>query len=304
MADVASLDFSGRLGEVLQRTLPKVQPSVREQLASIIEPASLAIVGAVLAAWIVGHAFGVGEIIDIVIAVVGVVSIGLVIFSGLDELYEFAKNTYFASNDDSLNAASDHLARAIGILGIEAVLAVLFKGRPKGGRFTQLGPEPPRTPGSRYKPSTDMNASLPPRVLGQTNAWGDIKISRTATALDRKVALAHEKVHSFLSAKFYPLRRFRLENRFGSYFNSSLYRYFEEALAQTIALVGKVGFEKVFEGIGFPVKNGYVYLMKGGGYSPRMKGRGLVPEFASLIGAGTVQGFAYELWFALGETPP
>jgi hypothetical protein len=44
--------------------------------------------------------------------------------------------------------------------------------------------------------------------------------------------------------------------------------------------------------------------MKGGGYNPLMKGRGLVPEFASRIGAGMVQGFAYELWFAPGETPP
>jgi hypothetical protein len=34
-----------------------------------------------------------------------------------------------------------------------------------------------------------------------------------------------------------------------------------------------------------------------------MKGRGRVPESASLIGAGAVQGFAYELWVALGETP-
>jgi hypothetical protein len=40
MADVASLDFSGRLGEVFQRTLPKLEPSARDQLAAIIEPTS------------------------------------------------------------------------------------------------------------------------------------------------------------------------------------------------------------------------------------------------------------------------
>jgi hypothetical protein len=302
MADVASLDFSGRLGEVFQRTLPKVKPAFREQLAAIVEPASLAIIGGVLTAWMVGHAFGVGEIVDIIIAVVGVLSIGLVIFSGLDELYEFAKETYSASNDDGLTAASDHLARAIGILGIEAVLAVLFKGRPKGGRF-DVGPEPPRTPGWRYKPSTTMNATLPRGINAETSFWGDIRISGRVRGLEREVALAHEKVHRFFIAKFYPLRRFRVENRAGSYFNSSLHRYFDEALAQTIALVGKVGFWKVFEGIGFPVKGGYVYLIKGGGYG-ELKGRGFLPEVASLIGAGMVQGFAYELWFARGETPP
>src|ERR1700680_2729660 len=31
MAYVASLDFSGRLGEVFQRTLPKLEPSARDQ---------------------------------------------------------------------------------------------------------------------------------------------------------------------------------------------------------------------------------------------------------------------------------
>jgi hypothetical protein len=304
MVDVASLDFSGRLGEVFQRTLPKLAPNVRDQLAVMIEPESLAIIGGVLTAWIVGHAFGVGEVIDIVIAVVGVASIGLVIFTGLDELYEFAKDTYSPKNDGSLTAAAEHLAKAIAILGVDTVLAVLFKGRPKGGRFKALGPEPPRTPGWHYRPSIDMDASLPNGVKGRTDPWGNIQITIWATDVERELALSHEKVHSFLAAKFYLLRRFRLENRFGSYFNSSFYRFFEEALAQSIALVGKYGFEKVFQGIGFPFKNRYVYLIKGGGYKPAMKGSGFVPELTSLIGTGMVQGFAYELWFASGETPP
>ena len=49
MAEVATLDFSQRLGEVFQRTLPKLGPSARDQLAAIIQPASLAIVAVVLA---------------------------------------------------------------------------------------------------------------------------------------------------------------------------------------------------------------------------------------------------------------
>ena len=303
MVDVTKLDFTQRLGEVLQRTLPKLGPDAREQLAAIINPESLAIIAGVLLAWLVSHAFGIGEAVDIILGAIGVFSIGMAVFSGLDEFYEFATGTYRARSEPELEAAAGHLARAIAILGIEAVLALLFKGRPKGGRMN-VGPEPPRTPGWRYRPSTDMNANLPRGVRGRTNPWGDIKISNSATAMNRDIALLHEKVHRFLTAKFYPLRRFRIENRFGSYFNTSLYRYFEEAMAQTIALVGRVSFTRVFEGIGFPVKNGYVYLMRGGGYGAAMKGRGLLPEIAGLIGAGAVQGVAYELWFAPGETPP
>ena len=300
--DATKLDFTQRLGEVLQRTQPKLGPGAREQLAAIINPQALAIVAAVLLGWLVSHAFGVGEAVDIILGVFGVFSIGMAVFSGLDEFYEFASGTYRARSEPDLEAAAGHLARAIAILGIETVLALLFKGRPKGGRVN-VGPEPPRTPGWRYKPATDMYANLPRGVRGRTNAWGDIKITNAATAMDRDVALLHEKVHRFLTAKFYPLRRFRIENRFGSYFNTSLYRYFEEALAQTIAMVGRAGFMRVFEGIGFPVKNGYVYLLRGGGYGAVMKGRGLLPEAAGLLAAGIVQGFAYELWFAPGETP-
>jgi hypothetical protein len=66
MAYVASLDFSGRLGEVFQRTLPKLEPSARDQLAAIIEPTSLKIIAGLLTAWFIGHAFGAGEAIDII----------------------------------------------------------------------------------------------------------------------------------------------------------------------------------------------------------------------------------------------
>lgn len=303
MADVAQMDFADRLGAVFEKTLPRLGPKAREQLAQLIEPESLAIIAGVLVAWIVGHAFGVGEVVDIILLVVGAFSIGFAIFTGIDELYDFAKRTYTARSDNDLDTASSHLAKAIAILGIEAVLAVLFRGRPRGRRMN-VGTPPPRGPGWRYRPKTDMHADLRPGNHGSTNAWGDIKISRHSTPQVRDIALLHEQVHRFLTAKFYPLRVYRVENRFGSYFNTSLYRYFEEALAQTIALVGRAGFARVFEGIGFPVRNGYVYLTRGGGYNPLMKGSGLLPEFASLIGAGTAHGYAYQLWFAPGERPP
>jgi hypothetical protein len=48
-----------------------------------------------------------------------------VIFTGLDELYEFAEDTYFAKDDAGLTAAAEHLAKAIAILGIKTGLAVL-----------------------------------------------------------------------------------------------------------------------------------------------------------------------------------
>jgi hypothetical protein len=294
MANVASMNFQQRLGEVFQRTLPKLAPEARTQLAALITPESLAIISGVLVAWVVGHAFGYGEAIDIVIGVVGFAAIGLSVFTGIDELYLFARETYSATGDSDLDQAAGHLARAIAILGIQAVLALLFKGRPKGGRVP-AGPEP-TGPGFRYKPTIIKTPALAAGE-GSTTFWGDVEISTAGSPTDQAIVLLHEKLHQSLSPKFYLLRRFRVENRIGSYFRSSLYRYVEEALAETIGQVGVNGLSKTFVGLRFPVTNGYVYLTRAGGYSSAMRGAGLVPETASLLATGAVQGFAFKIWF-------
>jgi len=114
--------------------------------------------------------------------------------------------------------------------------------------------------------------------------------------------LLHERVHQFLAPKLYLLRRVRVENRIGSYFKSSLYRYIEEMLAETVAQVGVNGLSKVLVGLKFPVANGYIYLTRAGGYSAAMGGAGLIPEGAALLGSGAILGFTYRLWFKQGNT--
>ncbi len=294
--------FELRLEDVFKRTLPKLAPDMRAQLAEIITPYSLKIIAGVLAFWAAGNLLGYGEIIDIVIGAVGVFSIGMSVFSGIDELFQFARETYSAQTDTNLDDASNHLAKAIAILGIQAVLALLFKGRPRGGRGT-VRAEPPKTTGLRYKPIT---VGDPTRAAGSgiTTFWGDVSVSTNGTSDDRALALLHEQVHQFLAPKFYILRKFRVENRAFSYTKSSLFRYIEEALAETIAQVGRWGFSKVFVGLKFPVKYGYVYIMKAGGYNRGMRGGGLLPEGAGLIASGFIQTMAFELWFKSDINPP
>lgn len=300
MSDVATLTFEDRLKAVLERTMKKVGPEVRSQLQALLAPEALAIMAGVLVAWIVSHAFGLGEVIDIILVVLGVGAIGLAVFSGLDHLYDFAVGTYNARTNADLDAAADHLAKAIGILGIQAVLAVLFRGarRPgTGGRMPVGRPPPPRGGGVRYRPTTKRDPSLRAGE-GGTSLWGDIRVSTRGSLTDQRLVLLHERVHQFLAPKFYVLRNFRVENRAGSYFNSSLWRYVEEALAETTAQVGVSGMREFFTGISFPVRNGYVSLTRGGGYNASMRGRGVLPEIGTLIGTGTVQGIAYNLWFS------
>jgi hypothetical protein len=294
--------FEDRLKEVLTRTIAKVGPETKAQLQALIAPDSLKVIAGVLVAWIVAHAFGLGEIIDAILLVGGGIAIGWAIFDGIDHLYDFASLTYKGRSSAEFEMAADHLAKAIAILGIQTVLAVLFKGakNPRTGRMNP-GAAPPKTPGLRYKPKT-IRDSAASAGSGFTSWWGDITISTQGAQTDRALVLLHEKVHQFFVPKLYLLREYRVANRVGSYVRSSLYRYIEEMLAETIAQIGVNGFKQVFVGLRFPVKNGYVFLMKAGSsLQPSWKGSGVLVEGAGLIRTATVAAFAYELWFAPGN---
>jgi hypothetical protein len=300
------MTLQDRLAATLRRTLPKVGPEARAQLEALIEPQALAIMGTVLVAWVASHAFGIGEVIDILVAVIGIASIGWAVFNGIDHLYHFGTGVYSGRNDADFELAADHLANAIGILGIQAVLAVLFRGARaprtgKGGRVN-IGPAPPRTSGLRYSPAIVEDATLP-AGYGTTSFYGDIKISTRGTATDRALVRLHEKVHQFLAPKLNVLREYRANTRAMSYVRSSLYRYVEEALAETVAQVGVNGFRQFFTGIRFPVGNGYMYLTRPGGFDPDLAGMGVVPEAAALIYTGVVSGIAVELRF-VAQPPP
>jgi hypothetical protein len=293
------VSFADRLGEVLKRTLSKVGPDVQAQLAALIDPTTLGIMAGVLGAWVISHAFGLGEIIDVILAVGGAVAVGWSVLDGIDHLYEFAKGTYDGQTPADFDAAAEHLAQAIAILGIQAVLAILFRGAEKpmsgeGGRFN-MGTAPRNTPW-RYTPGITRDGALGAGA-GETDWWGDAKVSTRGSVTDRRLATVHEKVHQFLAPKFYFLREYRASNRAMSYVRSSLYRYIEEAIAETVARVGVEGFRKFFVGVRFPVREGYVYFLRGGGYRPEFKGAGILREGGALLYTGIVAGVQVEVRF-------
>jgi hypothetical protein len=293
------VSFADRLGEVLRRTLGKVGPDVRAQLAALIDPTTLGIMAGVLAAWVISHAFGLGEIIDVILAVGGAVAVGWSVLDGIDHLYEFAKGTYDGQTPEDFDAAAEHLAQAIAILGIQAVLAILFRGAEKpltgeGGRFN-MGTAPRNTPW-RYTPGITRDGALAAGA-GETDWWGNFKASTRGSVTDRRLAELHEKVHQFLAPKFYFLREYRASNRAMSYVRSSLYRYIEEAIAETVARVGVEGFRKFFVGVRFPVREGYVYFLRGGGFHADYRGAGILREGGALLYTGIVSGVQVEVRF-------
>jgi hypothetical protein len=110
-----------------------------------------------------------------------------------------------------------------------------------------------------YRPSVTGDPSLPAGV-GGTNRYGDIVYSTRGSATDQAIALEHERLHSLLSPKLMPLRKFRAALRVGAYEHSQLMKYLEEALAETYAQLRVNGISGLPSAIRFPIANGYVQL--------------------------------------------
>lgn len=122
-------------------------------------------------------------------------------------------------------------------------MAVLMRGRSPTFRGKRLPPgaPPPRTPGWRFRPST---ASTIAKAAGggATTFWGDMVFSTLGSLEEQRLVYLHEKVHQFLAPKVYFMREMRVTGRVNSYFKSSLYRWFEEFVAETFARLRVLGY--------------------------------------------------------------
>lgn len=295
--DVASMSSTEKLAEALRRALPHLGPSARAEIEKLLSPEALGVMAAVIGLWVAAHFIGVGEAVDIILCVVGAFTIGLAVFDGVEEVWRFAEGTLSARSSYDLDEAGKHFAKAVSILGIQAVLAVLFRNRPrtyKGGRV-EVG-APPTSGGGLLAPKPALTSTRTMDAgAGVTGAWGEIVISRLGSRADRRLAALHESVHRFLTPRLNILRAFRVRNRAASYERSAFSKYLEEMVAETVAQVSVNGFRSVFRGITFPVENRYVSLLRIDG-----KARPFLPEVGGLVAGGfSIGGMVFEIW----ETP-
>jgi hypothetical protein len=261
--NIASLTQEQRLAVVLERTGAKLGPAAAAELKKLATPQALAGAAVFLVAWIASHAIGIGMIVDALMIGTGVIFIGMAVFDAIGHLAEFGSKTLYGRSDAEMNAAAEHLAQAISILGVQAVLALLLKGGPRtfqGGRF-RLSAMPARTRGSAFNPRQIRRLPHEPAGGGYTTEWGEIFISSRGTPADRRVVALHESIHRLLTPELYILREFRVQNRTASYVRSALSKYLEEAFAETYAQIKMGGIGEALVGITFPLKQEYVTLL-------------------------------------------
>lgn len=203
---------------------------------------SLGILAGTLVVWAYSHAIGVGEAVDVLIAITGYLFIGWEAWNAIKHLVAFARLSVGAKTEADLDAAGDHLAQAITIIGVDVVIVFLTHRSVKAWK-------------GRYRPSVVGKETMY-RGTGGTNKYGDIEYSTAGTDADQALALYHETVHSFLSPKLQPLREFRADLRMEGYGRSQLLRYLEEALAETYAQLRVNGIKGIPEAVKFPVESG------------------------------------------------
>jgi len=136
MVNVADWPLTLRFEKVLRLVPGYLSPELAMQFRAMVTPANIGILVGSLAAWAVSHAFGAGEIIDVILLGVGAVFVGMAIFKAGEDLGDCLTITLHAKETADLEKAADLLAQAIVILGITAFLALLAK---VSARFARAG---------------------------------------------------------------------------------------------------------------------------------------------------------------------
>jgi hypothetical protein len=141
-----------KIAEAMNRALPLVPGNARAIVVSMLRPESIALIAGTLIAWAGSHFFGVGEVVDVILLGVGVAVLGLSVFDGAAEFYDFANGAINARSNSGLDRAAQCFARAVTILGISTVQAILLRGQGRAvaargrpqvyGRLNVSAPQP------------------------------------------------------------------------------------------------------------------------------------------------------------------
>jgi hypothetical protein len=293
--EIARMSSADKIGETMRRSLPHIPADARAIINSLLRPETLAIIAGTLVVWAGSHAFGIGEIVDIILLGIGIVALGFAVFEGADALYDFVTGALIARSDADLEKAGRHFARAVTLLGISTIQAVLLRGQGRAvlarGR-PQIYPRPnvglPPPAGNQLHLSRP--GQIPSGSLGETTAYGVITVSRNQLLSEQRVTLFHELVHRYFSPRVGPLRKLRAEVSMSAYSRSALLRYLEEALAEGYGQLRVHGLVKALGAIRFPLQGGYMTVSQ-------LASEGLA------IGTITLGGLLFNVSISFGPIP-
>src|SRR5258706_254613 len=260
--NVATMPLTERLKEVLTRSKKNFGPDVSQAIDSLLSATNLAILAGTLTLWVGSHFFGVGEIVDVLLLLVGAFTIGWSITDVAKDVYTFDEKTVNAHGRAVLDKASQAFSHAVVLAGITVIMALLLRRsakqiqvarganvmetmRPRSPGLPRVGPDPES--GRLWsRPGIKSDPALGPGE-GSTSPFGEVKLSAAGSATEQALVRAHELVHRFLTPRFGVLRTFRVQLGMSGYLRSAFLQYLEEAIAETVAQLRVNGFSGVLE---------------------------------------------------------
>jgi hypothetical protein len=277
MVNVAMMSTQDKVAEAVRRSQPHLPAAAYQQLEALISPTNIAIFSGTLVVWAGSHFFGVGEIVDVGLLLLGAFFVGWSIEGVARDLYTFGTLAVNARSEAELDQAGRALASAVVNGGLTVVMALLLRRSAQRLQATRgsnvRDVARPRSPGMEQV-EADTQASAPwrrptltpdpnlPAGSGRTWWFGDAEYSTAGTASDAQLARIHELVHQFLRPRMRFLRRFRARLNASAYWRSATLRYLEEALAESVAQVSVNGITSLLTGLRFPIANGYMTLQQ------------------------------------------
>ncbi len=300
--EISQLSSVDKLGAAMERSLQYLPDDAKSVVKKMVEPESLAIIGGTLIVWVGSHAFGVGELVDVVLLVAGVFTLGFSVFEGGQAFIDFTSAALGANSESDLDQAGKDFAKAVTLLGIGVIQAFLLRGQssavmsrglqPKIYPLPNVGLPPGAGRGIGWSRPDGLNisrpASIPGGSLGGTTAYGSITIARNQTLTEQRITLFHELVHRYFSPRFGPFRRFRAQISFSAYERVALLRYIEEALAEGYGQLMVHGLAKAVGAIRFPISGGYVTVSQ-------------LAQEGSVIGTIVLGGSIYTVSISMGN---
>jgi hypothetical protein len=277
---VSTWSTEDKIAETIRRSKPYLGPVLGQQVDVLLSPLNLSIMAGTLAIWAGSHFFGVGEIVDVALLLVGAFMLGPAIVDVAEKLIEFGK-CINAQTSEELDVCAKAFAEAAVKGGITVIMAILLRRGAKGLEAARapgvtnpswLEVATPKRPFGLPKVGLDpqpgtwwsripavADASLPAGE-GSTSAFGEITYSAQGPASEQELVLLHETVHRFFSPRLGILRTFRARLNIAAYSQSAILQYLEEAMAETYAQLRVNGFRGILTGIRFPVANNYVTI--------------------------------------------
>lgn len=111
--NVNTMDLQGKLQVSMTKAAALLPANVGQHLLALITPQALATMAGIVVIWAGSHFFGIGEIADVILLIVGWVAVGGVAAEAGKKLYDFAIKTHSARTEADLDAAAHDLADAI-----------------------------------------------------------------------------------------------------------------------------------------------------------------------------------------------